>query len=119
MTGQKPASREQLGVAYLNGLFYMFGGASQQSYNDIKALEPSKYEWKDLNPGGKGPEERFGHSFNVFNDFLVMFGGAGLYNQEIKKRHTFDDLLIFHTSSNQWLHPSNEKLAFLATPGSA
>jgi hypothetical protein len=38
-----------------------------------------------------------------------MFGGAGHYIREIKKRHTFDDLLLFDPVSNRWFDPQSEK----------
>jgi len=52
-----------------------------------------------------------------------MFGGAGLYNQEIKKRQTFDDLLLYDMTTNLWLDPVRERdhprLLALATPGTS
>ena len=115
LAGQKPASREQLGVVYSNGSFYMFGGASQQSYNDLRKLDPSRFEWTQLSEptstaiSQSGPEARFGHSLNVFKDFLVIFGGAGLYNQEIKKRHTFDDLQLYDLNDHLWIDPIKDR----------
>jgi hypothetical protein len=53
----------------------------------------------------KNPPHRFGHSFNLFRNFLVVFGGAGLYNQDIKKRETFDDLILFDLNKSRWIDP--------------
>ena len=101
MSGLKPATREQLGAVFKKGYFYIFGGAAQQSYNDLRKLDIGSYEWKLLYDQTFsyqikfGPDARFAHTLDVYRNFLVVFGGAGLYQHEIKKRETFDDLRIF------------------------
>ena len=48
MSGLKPASREQLGAVFRKGYYYIFGGAAQKSYNDLRKLDIGSYEWKLL-----------------------------------------------------------------------
>jgi hypothetical protein len=43
----------------------------------------------------KTPDGRFGHSFHLYHDLLVVFGGSSLYNMEIKKREVYDDIIIY------------------------
>lgn len=53
----------------------------------------------------KMPAARYGHSFHLFREFLVLFGGSNTYNMEIKKRETFDDILLYDIHKDRWLDP--------------
>ena len=44
-TGVQPATREQLGAIEWHGDIYMYGGAGQKAYADLKRLQPEKNEW--------------------------------------------------------------------------
>lgn len=39
----------------------------------------------------------------------MTFGGAGHYIREIKKRHTFDDILIYDLDQKRWFDPMKER----------
>jgi hypothetical protein len=89
----------------------MFGGSSQQAYSDLRKFDPLRYEWFLLNSESKAyqPEERFGHTLNKYRHLVVMFGGAGHFNQEIKKRETYCDLKVFDIFKQEWLDPVIER----------
>jgi hypothetical protein len=53
----------------------------------------------------KSPEGRFGHSMNIYKNFIVMFGGSGLFNMEIKKRETYDEILMYDLYKDRWIDP--------------
>lgn len=81
LNGSKPASREQFGLVYNHGFFYMFGGSSQQAYNDLRKFDLLRYEWTLFNESKTyQPDERFGHTFNKYRNLLIVFGGAGHFN---------------------------------------
>ena len=40
-------------------------------------------------------------------DKLVLFGGAGSFNKQLKERHTMGDLRFFSTTDNEWLPESD------------
>lgn len=114
-TGSQPATREQLGTAFWHGYVYMYGGAGQRAYSDLKRLSPEKCDWINIGEVQnqkkfdsflmKTPEGRFGHSMNVYKDFLVMFGGSGLFNMEIKKRETYDEIVMYDLTRDRWIDP--------------
>jgi hypothetical protein len=103
------ASREQLGVVFHDGNYYVFGGASQQAYNDLKQLDPTRYEWKQLPHSGTSPKERFGHSLNLYRGYLAVFGGGGHFIHEIKRRHTYEDFLLYDTTTKKWFDPIKDR----------
>ena len=53
----------------------------------------------------KTPQARYGHTLNVYRNFLVLFGGSGTFNMKIKKRETFGELLIYDIEKDRWLDP--------------
>lgn len=53
----------------------------------------------------KVPQSRYGHSLSVYKNFLVLYGGAGTFNMEIKKRETFGELFLYDTIKDRWLDP--------------
>ena len=66
----------------INTNYYLFGGLSQHTYNDLKVLEPEDNEWSAIHkddPELHYVQGRYGHSMCVFNRFLVIFGGIGAY----------------------------------------
>ena len=44
-----------------------------------------------------------------YKDFLVIFGGSGSYNQEIKKRETFNDIWFYDLRSDKWFEPLRQR----------
>jgi hypothetical protein len=57
----------------------------------------------------KTPAARFGHSLNQYRNFLVLYGGAGTFNMEIKKRETFDELFLYDIEKDRWLDPVHHR----------
>jgi Galactose oxidase, central domain len=78
-------------------------------------LDPERAEWSKIGEilpqrkseyyMPKAPSARYGHSFHAYRNFLVMFGGANTYNMKIKKRETFDDILLYDINKDRWLDP--------------
>ena len=48
------------------------------------------------------PKARYGHSANVFQKDIVIFGGTRMFNKSTKARECMNDLQVFHTENNQW-----------------
>jgi len=48
------------------------------------------------------PSGRFYHTMNVWNNNLVIFGGAGEYIKRLKARETFNDLWLFNLIHQKW-----------------
>ena len=46
--GPTPSTREQFGAVFHQGYFYMFGGATQQSFNDLRRYDPESSEWMQI-----------------------------------------------------------------------
>jgi Galactose oxidase, central domain len=77
----------------------------------LKRLDPELNEWKSLaEPVTKHhPKERFGHSLNQYRNYLVMFGGAGHFNHEIKRREAFNDFFMYDFEADRWFDPVVER----------
>ena len=103
--GPKPASRSFAGVAALkSGKFAVYGGTSNSVMNDLRTLEPDNMEWQLLrtDKNYNDLEGRFTHVVGGFSNFLVAFGGSGPFIQKIKHRKTFNDLVIFDLTENDY-----------------
>jgi len=82
--------------------FFISCGQATKTCNDIRSfqiVEGEYAEWKirktDAESGNL--QERIGHTFDAFGNFFVFFGGAGSYRKEIRKRFSFDDVVLYDT----------------------
>ena len=56
----------------------------------------------------KSPDGRFAHSCHLYRDFILVFGGSGLFNMEIKKREVYDDVLLYDLKLDRWIDPLHQ-----------
>jgi hypothetical protein len=84
----------------------MFGGQSSISFNDLRQLDPYKWEWTTLKADNIGHDihKRFGHSLNAYKNSLITFGGGGSYLQKLKRRETYNDVFMYEIASDQWIN---------------
>lgn len=93
--GEKPSPRERCSFNNVNDEFLvLFGGYScskdyeaQTHYNDLFTLNLSTLFWNKLSLKGDIPDPRFGHSTNIYQRKLYLFGGI------IKKENEKDSYL--------------------------
>lgn len=101
--GQKPCVRSELGGTNIGSRFIFFGGQATKLFNDVRSLfvTPEQLEWGLERPDTKSQdfEARIGHSFHGFERYAIIFGGCGPYNKEIHRRHFFNDVIAFDTST--------------------
>ena len=92
---------------------YLFGGLSRKLFNQISLLKFNNlqinsdielFQWEDFNNENFTvlPISRFGHCSVVYEDNILIFGGAGRYYKTTKSRLCFNDLFIFRTNIMQW-----------------
>ena len=85
--------------------FIVYGGTGAEVYNDIRSINSTTYEWTIMRPnlelhdfpGG------FGHSMNVFERYLVVFGGSGSFQHKLKKRNIYQDVFMYDTQTGSYV----------------
>ena len=85
--------------------FIVYGGTGSEVYNDIRSLDSVTNEWKILRPNLELHDfpGRFGHSMNIFERYLVVFGGCGPYQHKLKKRNCFQDVYMYDTQTTSYV----------------
>jgi leucine-zipper-like transcriptional regulator 1 len=83
------------------------GGIGVEVYADIKIFDYSTREWKNIEAVNTDviyiPEPRFGHTLNICNNHLVLFGGIGEQIPRMKSRKAFSDLRMFNMDTSEWI----------------
>ena len=107
---QLPPSRYSHAAALYHSEMFVFGGITINSnsvstinnyinLNDLWVLNMEKVsalQWEKIEPKGKPPAPRHGHTMNTLQDFLIIYGGKG------EKRHCFNDVIVFDISKREW-----------------
>jgi len=82
---------------------YLYGGRSQDLVNDIARLDMMNWRWdypsnvKDVPLYG-----RFGHTSNVYNRKMIIYGGVKNYNTMLNIRECLNDVRAYDPHSQQW-----------------
>ena len=78
---------------------YVFGGKNDDSekLNDLWVYNIAEKRWIEIEADGELPFERSGHSSDVFQDYLVIFGGIWDVTKEL------NDLHLYSFVRNQWI----------------
>ncbi|CAK9118472.1 unnamed protein product [Durusdinium trenchii] len=83
-TGRAPSERALPSAVYDPHSHFMvvFGGGSgdgSSAWNDLWKLDLKEMSWMELQPTGRAPSERFGHSavYDPHSHSMVVFGGWG------------------------------------------
>ena len=78
---------------------YVFGGKNNDSekLNDLWVYNIADKKWAEIEAEGDMPFERSGHSSDVFDEYLVIFGGIWDVTKEL------NDLHIYSFTRNQWI----------------
>lgn len=90
-------------MCYDNSKIYQFGGFSRDVYQDMRVLDLNKKRWHIVTPENiyDTPPSRCGHSMCIYKNNLVVFGGAGAFNNGLRVCYKF--VHIFDTSAEKWL----------------
>jgi len=78
---------------------YVFGGKDDNSekLNDLWVYNIADKRWVEIEADGEHPFERSGHSSDVYDDFLVIFGGIWDVTKEL------NDLHLYSFNENRWI----------------
>ena len=78
---------------------YVFGGKNEDSekLNDLWVYNIADKRWAEIEAEGDIPFERSGHSADIFEDYLVIFGGIWDVTKEL------NDLHLYSFSRNEWI----------------
>ena len=82
----------------------MYGGVAASLFNDVRILKLNRMEWE---VNRKDEEEhdlqnRSNHCVGTVGNFLVAFGGAGAYAENIKSRQMLNDVVVFDTEKGSY-----------------
>lgn len=80
---------------------FVFGGQCSDRKNDVKIFNTTTMRWQSLNATGHIPDERFGHSANIYKDRILVFGGAGDFNMKLRIRAVFPRIYSLNTCKGQ------------------
>lgn len=105
ITGSTPPTMEGATLCYSNNALYLFGGFSRDVYDEMRICDLNKKKWSIVPPGTvfETPPKRYGHTMDVYKDYLVIFGGAGPFNKNAKMRRCYKDLHLFDTKQLKWV----------------
>ena len=79
---------------------YVFGGKDDDNnkLNDLWKLDLNTYTWVEIKPvDGFKPLERSGHSCDVYDSYMVIFGGIYEITKELNDFHLYD------FKKNRWI----------------
>lgn len=94
-----PCPRSGHSATLHNGNMYVFGGKNDESekLDDLWVYNIADSKWTKLSPDGECPYPRSGHSCDVYDDWLVLFGGIWDVTKEL------NDLWFYSISKNVWV----------------
>lgn len=87
---------------------YIFGGKDEDNnkLNDLWKLDLNTYVWSEIKPtDGFKPLERSGHSCDVYEHYMVIFGGIFEITKEL------NDFYLFDFRKNRWVTLFEEQLS--------
>ncbi len=98
-TGKIPPPRYNHSAIYAGGIIIVFGGKGPKNtvYNDLYTFDPDpkKFIWLLANETGEAPAPRYGHTANLYNKKMYIFGGWN-------GRHYFNDVITFDLEKMAW-----------------
>jgi hypothetical protein len=102
-SGKTPSARELSPLVYdpVSKRMYLFGGWDQVAEKDLGdtwCYDPVANNWTELDPSGKMPSSRDGHSlvYGPSGKWLLLFGGSEQDGTEMS------DLWDYDPAANQW-----------------
>ena len=61
---------------YYKGEIYVFRGGNGRDYlNDLHALDPKSFQWREIHAKNKYPPKRANHCSSLIGNQLYIFGG--------------------------------------------
>ena len=86
-----PCPRSGHSAAIFNGNMYVFGGKndSSEKMNDLWVYNIADKRWVEVMADGDPPLERSGHSADVYDDYLVIFGGIWDVTKELNDLYLY------------------------------
>lgn len=96
-SGKIPPPRYNHTAVYAVGNIIIFGGKGPKTtvYNDLYTFNPKKFEWLLANETGEAPSPRYGHTADLYNRKMYIFGGWNGKNY-------FNDVHVFDLEKMAW-----------------
>lgn len=71
----RPSPRWEHASVFHNGILYVIGGTTKESYNDIYALDIKEETWTQITPSGITLPQIYGHTATVAHGKIYIIGG--------------------------------------------
>ncbi len=86
---------------------YIFGGKDEdnEKLKDLWCFEFATRMWKQLPSEDESIISRSGHSAQVYNEYMLIFGGIHEVTSEL------DDMIAFNLKKNEWVQLFSEYVA--------
>ena len=94
-----------MSVVPIGNRFITYGGTAVNVFNDIRSLDSIDFVWKILkdDSGLHDFLGRFGHSGCAYERYIVLFGGCGPYDSQLKTRSSYDDSIFFDIETGKYI----------------
>ena len=106
LKGSAPNPRTQSTCAVVNNIMYVWGGgeSSVRPVGDVhvQSLDLTTLKWERIKSRGTVPAVRLGHSMNVWNGKVVVFGG-------LNGEQFYGDTYLFDVDCGKWRKPAHPK----------
>ena len=79
---------------------YIFGGKDEENnkLNDLWSLDLITFQWTELKPfDGILPLARSGHACDIYENYMLMFGGIYEITKEL------NDFMMYDFKANKWI----------------
>ena len=102
--GNVPSSRVFASLTQIGSNFYLFGGQAGDRLSDLRSFNYEKLTWKPICTFKEleAPEARDGHTALPYKNFLVVYGGAGGYNNILHTRTCSPLVHLLDLQSLNW-----------------
>jgi len=103
--GPEPPARFSHTASMFGEYMVVFGGEENhnKNLNDVWQINLDRtgdtLKWEMLKPSGKPPTPRHGHSSDIIQHYMIIFGGLGDDNVAL------NDVKILDLKLLQWIHP--------------
>ena len=90
---EQPCPRSGHTACIYENAMYVFGGKDDDNnkLNDLWKLDLNSYKWSLIKPSDNIlPRERSGHSCDIYESYMVIFGGIFEITKELNDFHLYD-----------------------------
>ena len=112
-----PSKRSAHEITTHKNNIYVFGGfdSRNEECGDLWKFSLDTLDWERMKSNGRMPCARHYHTLNTYGDYLVLFGGYTLADEENSEvRSHCNDLVLYDIANNVWIEKKGHEYARFA-----